>query len=154
MKIVTNNNRKLSFRQVDESKIWESAPEFTNVDGFISSNYNFSFKNDLRLREYIVENYDFYNYIETFINYFIENEKKILKISRKVIDDISNINGENYTLNEENSKLSHVRILDIVKYSFKITISTDYGYDNYEISFVTFDKENLSINKIIKTQCY
>ncbi|TDD75143.1 hypothetical protein [Flavobacterium caseinilyticum] len=155
MEIITKNNRTLLFRELTDENLWESKLENTSSIGSTKSNYQFSFKNDLIKKEYIIENYDFNSYLKSFINYFIENEIKISKTTRKVIDDISNINDdEKFILNEENSFLHYVRILDIVNYSFKVHIVTNYGYENYIITYLLYDNGNLTITKIKRKLCY
>ena len=119
MEIKTKNNRILIFRQTTDERIWETKAELSAGDDFPKFNYQFSFKEKIISKKYIIEGYDFNSYLINFIDRFIENEEKILKISRKILDDIKNVN-DNFALkhNSENSPLFYVRILVIVNYFF------------------------------------
>lgn len=155
MEIITKNNRTLIFREIIDENIWETKPEISSAGGFHTSNYQFSFKKKIISLKYMNDEYDFNIYLEKFINWFIENEEKILRISRKVLDDIRNINGD-FTRkhNSENSPLYYVRILNIVNYTFKLYFSTDYGYENYTITYLSYDNGDLTITKIKRKLCY
>ena len=155
MEIKTKNNRNLIFRKITDENIWESKPEIISNDGFNTTNYQFSFCNKIIFKQYINENYDFNIYLKNFINNFIENEEKILKISRKILDDIRNINGDIiYNHNTENSPLYYIRILNIVAYSFKLYFSTNYGYEDYTISYLFYPNGELTVTKIKRKPCY
>ncbi|GAA3766894.1 hypothetical protein [Flavobacterium ginsengiterrae] len=155
MEIKTKNNRTLIFRQITDERIWETKTELSAGDDFRKFNYQFSFKEKIISKKYIIEGYDFNSYLINFIDRFIENEEKILKISRKILDDIKNVN-DNFALkhNSENSPLFYVRILNIVNYSFKVYFSTNYGYEEYIIKYLVYDNGDFVITKVKRKLCY
>lgn len=155
MEIKTKNNRVLIFRQTIDERIWETKAEMSADNDFRKFNYQFSFKEKIISKKYIIEGYDFNSYLIHFIDRFIENEEKILKFSRKILDDIKNVN-DNLTLkhNSENSPLFYVRILDIVNYSFKVYFSTNYGYEEYIIKYLLYDNGDFVITKVKRKLCY
>src|SRR6218665_181920 len=149
MEIKTKNNRTLIFRRTTDERIWETKAELSAGDDYRKFNYQFSFNEKIISKKYIIEGYDFNSYLINFIDRFIENEEKILKISRKILDDIKNVN-DNFELkhNSENSLLFYVRILNIVNYSFKVYFSTDYGYEEYIIKYLLYDNGDFVITKV------
>lgn len=155
MEITTKNNRTLIFKEFADENIWESKPEIDFKGDFEIPNYQFSFKKKIISKKYLNEDYDFNTYLVNFINKFIENEEKILRISRKVLDDILNISGDYiHKHNTENSPLGCVHILDIVSYSFKLDFSTAYGYETYTITYLFYPNGDLTITKIKRKLCY
>ncbi|MFN1216520.1 hypothetical protein ACKW6Q_05980 [Chryseobacterium kwangjuense] len=145
MKITTPKGWIIEFLRFAEP--WQSHEYFTNIEGSVITEKAVFLFEDHFYREYAKPS-DFEKELGRFIDFYLDNREMILLKTKTAVNGIMVHNHDFVDRDDVNYIISHIEILYLKRYEFKIHFVFLYGYVSYEIFFEVLSPENFVINKI------
>ncbi|PIF47178.1 hypothetical protein CLU96_4227 [Chryseobacterium sp. 52] len=145
MKFTTSNGRIIEFKKSQET--WGSHKQNRNDDGSYSSEKpSFEFA-DILYREYS-QPMDFEKDLQQFLDFYLDNEEKILSQTQRAFDGIVHHNHDLHPADQSGYLIAFVEIMDLKPYQFIICFVFMHGFVTYDISYEFLSPEHFIITKI------